>query len=72
MPRARNGRDLDSFADSRKCDISERLAVCLGCLVANECLEFALAGPAALQGIWSGTTQRERWEIPKKRWTSAA
>jgi WhiB family redox-sensing transcriptional regulator len=35
-------------------------AVCRTCLVAAQCLEWALGEGSKLEGIWGGTTTRER------------
>jgi WhiB family redox-sensing transcriptional regulator len=34
-------------------------AICSGCPVRQECLDYALADPS-LVGVWSGTDERER------------
>lgn len=36
--------------------------VCARCLVADECLSYALADPA-LEGIWGGTTMNQRRQV---------
>lgn len=41
-------------------------AVCRGCVVKEECLEYALENPGRF-GIWGGTTDDERREIRKQR-----
>lgn len=46
-------------------------AVCRGCLVRRECLDYAL-GDDGLQGVWGGTSTKERSEYrrlrPRRRW----
>jgi WhiB family redox-sensing transcriptional regulator len=42
--------------------------ICTACLVAEECLEFALATNQEA-GIWGGTTEEERRKL-RKNWTS--
>lgn len=42
-------------------DAAEAKAICRRCEVQLECLEFALF--TAVDGIWGGTTQKERQEI---------
>lgn len=53
-------------------DLEEHLVmarkICNGCPVFNECLEYALALPALqAQGIWAGTTERERRKLRRIR-----
>jgi WhiB family transcriptional regulator, redox-sensing transcriptional regulator len=38
-------------------------AVCATCPVSEPCLRFALAQPRRPQGVWGGTTERERRRI---------
>lgn len=48
-------------------------AICADCPVIAECLEYALAVPAALNhGTWGGTSARERRRILRQRRTAAA
>lgn len=35
-------------------------AVCAGCLVRDECLDYALALGPQLAGVWAGTSEAER------------
>jgi WhiB family redox-sensing transcriptional regulator len=41
--------------------------ICAGCLVASECLEFALADPLLDQGVWGGHDADERRKFKKRR-----
>lgn len=42
-------------------------AICARCVVQEECLEYALRGPSVIQGVWGGTTSKERWDILRRR-----
>ncbi len=46
-------------------------AVCSGCLVVDECLAYAVAGPS-LGGIWGATSARERGGLRRARTRSNA
>jgi WhiB family redox-sensing transcriptional regulator len=50
---------------------TEAKAVCAGCAVREACLEFALETREA-EGIWGGTTGRERRRILRQRRKTAA
>lgn len=47
----------EKAADERK----KGKALCRGCPVTNECLEYALAFDS--YGVWGGTTRRERTKL---------
>jgi WhiB family redox-sensing transcriptional regulator len=50
--------------------VQEAQAVCAGCPVKQECLEFALA-TNQVHGVWGGTSERERVRIRRSaRYTS--
>lgn len=53
------------FADPRTIDHRRAIAVCRGCPVRAECLEFALAEPQ--EGIWGGMGERERMVLRRRR-----
>jgi len=40
--------------------------VCLRCEVKQKCLEYALTSPVGLDGIWGGTTPKQRQELRRK------
>ncbi len=44
-------------------------AICTSCPVAGKCLEYALAMPTNPQGMWGGTSEKERRAIRKTRLT---
>jgi WhiB family redox-sensing transcriptional regulator len=60
------GVDPDLFFPSRGESTAEARAVCAGCVVRAECLEYALEG-AEKFGIWGGMSERERRRMRKAR-----
>jgi WhiB family redox-sensing transcriptional regulator len=44
--------------------------VCATCAVALDCCAFALAEPA-MQGVWAGTTPKQRQHARRDGWTAA-
>ena len=62
------GIDSDSFypASEDEADAVEAKAVCADCPVQSACLEHALASRER-EGIWGGTTERERRRIHRQR-----
>jgi WhiB family transcriptional regulator, redox-sensing transcriptional regulator len=44
-------------------NVTAARAVCGECLVADQCLEWALAQDNNLEGVWAGTTQRQRKDM---------
>jgi WhiB family transcriptional regulator, redox-sensing transcriptional regulator len=51
--------------------IARAKAVCAGCAVRQECLEFALAH-SQIYGIWGGTTVEDRRRARRRRRRAAA
>lgn len=47
-------------------EVREAKAVCAGCVVRDECLDYALAVPEKF-GVWGGLSERERRRIRSKR-----
>ena len=47
-------------------DAQDAVAVCAGCIVKAECLEFAILGRERY-GVWGGKTERQRRKIIKAR-----
>jgi WhiB family transcriptional regulator, redox-sensing transcriptional regulator len=43
--------------------LQQAQAVCAHCPVRNPCLQYALASPYLMQGVWGGTSERERRRI---------
>jgi WhiB family transcriptional regulator, redox-sensing transcriptional regulator len=60
------GLDADLFFPERGESCAEAKAVCAGCSVRRECLEYALANNEQF-GIWGGTSYRERRAIRRRR-----
>jgi WhiB family transcriptional regulator, redox-sensing transcriptional regulator len=65
------GVDPDLFFPERGASAEEAKAVCQGCAVRAECLEYALAAGENL-GIWGGTNARQRRAIRRQRRRAAA
>ena len=42
-------------------------AICATCSVQSECLEYALADPLPVDGIWGGTDARQRAVIRRQQ-----
>jgi len=64
------GVDPDLFFPERGASTREAKEVCRGCVVREECLEFALQNGEKF-GIWGGLSERERRRIRRQR-TQAA
>lgn len=60
------GVDPELFFPERGDDTRPAKAICRGCDVRFECLEFALAG-AEKFGVWGGLSERERRRIRRAR-----
>lgn len=60
------GVDPDLFFPERGASTKEAKAVCQGCEVRDECLEYALANGEKF-GIWGGLSERERRRIRRQR-----
>jgi WhiB family redox-sensing transcriptional regulator len=66
------GLDVEAFypVTEDEADAAEAKAVCAECPVRQACLEHALAHRER-EGIWGGTTERERRRIVRQRRKSA-
>lgn len=64
------GIDPDVFYPVSDEEADEAKAVCDQCVVREACLEHALANRER-EGIWGGTTERERRRIHRQRRKSA-
>jgi WhiB family redox-sensing transcriptional regulator len=53
------GQRTDAFFPGRGQSTHAAKAVCVGCAVRQDCLEYALADPD-LDGVWAGLTTKER------------
>ncbi|MFM7509365.1 MAG: WhiB family transcriptional regulator [Actinomycetota bacterium] len=60
------GVDPDLFFPERGASTREAKQVCQGCVVREECLEYALANGEKF-GIWGGLSERERRRIRRAR-----
>lgn len=60
------GVDPDLFFPERGASTKEAKEVCRGCVVRDDCLEFALANGEKF-GIWGGMSERERRRIRRQR-----
>src|SRR5438477_4942593 len=64
------GVDPDLFFPERGASTREAKEVCRGCVVREDCLEYALANGEKF-GIWGGMSERERRRIRRARALSA-
>lgn len=60
------GVDPDLFFPERGASTREAKEVCRGCVVREECLEYALDNGEKF-GIWGGMSERERRRIRRQR-----
>jgi WhiB family redox-sensing transcriptional regulator len=60
------GVDPDLFFPERGASTREAKEVCRGCVVREDCLEFALVNGEKF-GIWGGLSERERRRIRRRR-----
>ena len=65
------GVDPDLFFPERGASTREAKAVCRGCEVRVDCLEYALAHGEKF-GIWGGLSERERRRVRRQRARSSA
>lgn len=60
------GVDPDLFFPERGASTKEAKAVCRGCIVRQECLEYAIVNGEKF-GIWGGLSERERRRLRRQR-----
>ena len=60
------GVDPDLFFPERGASTREAKEVCRGCVVREECLEYALVNGEKF-GIWGGLSERERRRMRRQR-----
>ena len=60
------GVDPDRFYPERGASTREAKAVCRGCVVREECLEYAVTNGEKF-GIWGGMSERERRRVRRQR-----
>lgn len=65
------GVDPDLFFPERGASTREAKGVCQGCVVREDCLEYALANSEKF-GIWGGMSERERRRLRRARSAAAA
>jgi WhiB family redox-sensing transcriptional regulator len=58
--------DPDLFFPARGDSVDDAKAVCQGCAVRAECLEYALAN-SEKYGVWGGMSERERRRVRRAR-----
>jgi WhiB family transcriptional regulator, redox-sensing transcriptional regulator len=51
-----------SASDSNPAQVAEAIAVCAGCLVRSQCLDYAIR-TRQMHGIWGGMTEEERYRV---------
>jgi len=60
------GVDPELFFPERGASTKEAKEVCRGCVVREDCLEYAIANGEKF-GIWGGLSERERRRIRRRR-----
>ena len=60
------GVDPDLFFPERGASTREAKEVCRGCVVRDDCLDYALANGEKF-GIWGGMSERERRRVRRAR-----
>jgi len=60
------GVDPELFFPERGASTREAKEVCRGCVVREDCLEFAIANSEKF-GIWGGMSERERRRVRRAR-----
>lgn len=60
------GVDPDLFFPERGASTREAKEVCRGCVVKQDCLDFALTNGEKF-GIWGGLSERERRKLRRKQ-----
>ena len=60
------GVDPDLFFPERGASTKEAKEVCRGCVVREDCLEYALVNRVE-HGVWGGASERQRRRILKAR-----
>jgi WhiB family transcriptional regulator, redox-sensing transcriptional regulator len=59
------GEPTETFFPGRGGSLSRAKEFCRGCVVAGECLDFAMADEE-LQGVWAGTTVQGRARLRRQ------
>lgn len=58
------GQEL--FFPEHASEISEPKQTCSLCTVRSECLDYALSLPFVVEGVWGGTTERQRRKLRQR------
>lgn len=58
--------DVNLFMSKEKGAVKEALALCAGCLVVKDCLNFAMTNNIT-HGIWGGKTERQRKSLKRAK-----
>lgn len=64
-----SGMDTNLFFSEIYAVYKQAITICHNCPVKTPCLEYALAHK--LEGIWGGTTHRQRRQIARKGYSTA-
>lgn len=59
--------DPELFFPEKGVSSARAKLVCRQCPVITQCRDFAVAAPMLLDGVWGGTTARERQELRRER-----
>ncbi len=59
------GLDPNMFHAARGESTKEAVAVCIGCVVVEQCLHYAISNGIKV-GVWGGKSERERRRIRKE------
>ena len=54
------GINPDIFVTARGDSVEPARRVCAGCVVRDECLDYALMRSPRVVGVWGGTSERDR------------
>lgn len=65
------GIDPDLFFPERGASVKEAIAVCNGCAVREDCLDYAIE-TGTKHGIWGGLSERGRRRLRRQRVSAGA
>lgn len=57
--------DVNLFMSNSKQEINDAKAICIGCPVLKQCLDYAITNDIPY-GVWGGTSQSERKSMKRK------
>jgi len=58
--------DPELFFPEKGQQVVKAKLVCFRCPVRNECLQYALTSPIRVDGIWGGTTPKQRQDMRRR------